>query len=85
MLHGKGDIFFLKPISGSDVKVKKKKKIHCGYAFIEYFNSHDFGRAYQRGDRRLINGRHVRVDVEKGRLEKRDGVLISLFFCMVFF
>ncbi|KAL8908935.1 MAG: hypothetical protein Q9207_000511 [Kuettlingeria erythrocarpa] len=56
---------------GEDGKPKKKKKKpHCGYAFIVYERERDMKEAYKNTDGMAIRGRKVIVDVERGRTVK---------------
>lgn len=41
-----------------------------GYAFIEYERLEDMKEAFKYSDERMIDGRRVKVDVERGRVEK---------------
>jgi U1 small nuclear ribonucleoprotein 70kDa len=47
--------------------VKDKADKPRGYAFVEFRHKEDMLTAYRRGDGRVIDGRAVLVDVERGR------------------
>ena len=51
--------------------IKNRKGENKGYGFIEFERTKDFREALGKGNKKKINGRHVNVEMERGRTENK--------------
>ena len=51
--------------------IRNRKGENKGYGFIEYERTKDFREALERGNKKKINGRHIYVEMERGRTDNK--------------
>ena len=51
--------------------IKNRKGENKGYGFIEFERTKDCREALERGNKKKINGRHVNVEMERGRTDNK--------------
>ena len=51
--------------------IRNRKGENKGYAFIEFERTKDFREALEKGNKKKINGRHVKVEMERGRTDTK--------------
>ena len=51
--------------------IRNRKGENKGYGFIEFERTKDFREALQRGNKKKINGRHINVEMERGRTDNK--------------
>ena len=51
--------------------IRNRKGENKGYGFIEFERTKDFREALEKGNKKKINGRHVNVEMERGRTDNK--------------
>jgi U1 small nuclear ribonucleoprotein len=51
--------------------IRNRKGENKGYGFIEFERTKDFREALEKGNKKKINGRHVNVEMERGRTDSK--------------